>query len=542
MEQDFRATQFVGSQAEAEVLLEQPRAEILLKQSRRRGRRQENEYLIGFEGYPDSDSYWVKEQTVRRDPNGPQLIAEYEAAIEQEEAAFDGQANSSDEDMTSVDIQGNVGEQRPAVRPALDIANQISTQQPSEPQLPQTQPPSQAGPSYAAEDWGFDDADEPSQEDLAAADWAAQHAAPQRPANAMVPARQSHPVGPQQIGFLAADPFERQSPGAAAQAIWPSVQRSALAKRPAADHRGLFNALGRRAAEMIRQAPPAPEGAEGVPAEGHPQMEHVQRETWRAWATRLQVLGGTVAAYAAAQDLPAEVAARAGAQGAPLVDLNALPAVRAQPEEAEEPIEEFIDVPSLPAAEEGTRKRDAVEPQRGRRPLKRLKRIYQSEAGEEDPAPEVESPELVPDSSEEAGKQEPAARQAHQGGGQATPLRPGRHLHILEDGEDAEEEANEAAEPKDNGQLDEEAPMHQVDEADSNDYGLNPEQLWHLQPEHWRGAVINRARHEADDVLLLRIRWPDGFNSWVNRFALHVRPHCHMALIDFYESKAKPKK
>ena len=93
--------------------------------------------------YPDSDSYWVKEQTVRRDPNGPQLIAEYEAAIEQEEAAFDGQANSSDEDMTSVDIQGNVGEQRPAVRPALDIANQISTQQPSEPQLPQTQPPSQ---------------------------------------------------------------------------------------------------------------------------------------------------------------------------------------------------------------------------------------------------------------------------------------------------------------------------------------------------------------------------------------------------------------
>lgn len=50
-------------------------------------------------------------------------------------------------------------------------------------------------------------------------------------------------------------------------------------------------------------------------------------------------------------------------------------------QEAEEPIEEFIDVPSLPAAEEGTRKRDAVEPQRGRRPLKRLKRIYQSEAG-----------------------------------------------------------------------------------------------------------------------------------------------------------------
>lgn len=79
------------------------------------------------------------------------------------------------------------------------------------------------------------------------------------------------------------------------------------------------------------------------------------------------------------------------------------------------------------------------------------------------------------------------------GGGQATPLRPGRHLHILEDGEDAEEEADAAAEPEDDGQLDEEAPMHQIDEADSNDYGLNPEQLWHLQPEHWRGAVINSA-------------------------------------------------
>ncbi len=50
MEQDFRATQFVGSQADAEVLLEQPRAEIVLKQLRRRGRRQDNEYLIRFEG------------------------------------------------------------------------------------------------------------------------------------------------------------------------------------------------------------------------------------------------------------------------------------------------------------------------------------------------------------------------------------------------------------------------------------------------------------------------------------------------------------
>lgn len=49
------------------------------------------------------------------------------------------------------------------------------------------------------------------------------------------------------------------------------------------------------------------------------------------------------------------------------------------------------------------------------------------------------------------------------------------------------------------------------------------------------------ARHEADDVLLLRIHWPDGHSAWVNRYALHVRPHCHLKLIDFYESKAKPK-
>ncbi len=50
------------------------------------------------------------------------------------------------------------------------------------------------------------------------------------------------------------------------------------------------------------------------------------------------------------------------------------------------------------------------------------------------------------------------------------------------------------------------------------------------------------ARHEENDVLLLRIHWPDDFSAWVNRYALHVRPHCHMKLIDFYESKAKPRR
>ena len=36
-------------------------------------------------------------------------------------------------------------------------------------------------------------------------------------------------------------------------------------------------------------------------------------------------------------------------------------------------------------------------------------------SGEEDPAPEVDPPELVPDSSEEAGVHEAAARRANDG-------------------------------------------------------------------------------------------------------------------------------
>ena len=93
--------------------------------------------------YPDSDSTWVTEQALRREPNGAQLIAEYEAAIEQEDA--DVQANSSDEDMTaSVDIQGNAPQPQLAVPSAKDIVNQLWTQPPSEPQLPETQLPSQA--------------------------------------------------------------------------------------------------------------------------------------------------------------------------------------------------------------------------------------------------------------------------------------------------------------------------------------------------------------------------------------------------------------
>ena len=41
----------------------------------------------------------------------------------------------------------------------------------------------------------------------------------------------------------------------------PLCATGPAAGAPAAVHQGLFSELGRRAAEMIRQAPPAPEGA-----------------------------------------------------------------------------------------------------------------------------------------------------------------------------------------------------------------------------------------------------------------------------------------
>jgi hypothetical protein len=46
----FRSSQLAGSQTDAEVLLEPPRVEILSKQIARRSGRQDNRYLIQFEG------------------------------------------------------------------------------------------------------------------------------------------------------------------------------------------------------------------------------------------------------------------------------------------------------------------------------------------------------------------------------------------------------------------------------------------------------------------------------------------------------------
>ncbi|BDA46166.1 hypothetical protein COCOBI_08-2580 [Coccomyxa sp. Obi] len=908
MELDFRATQFIGSQADAEVLLEQPRAEIVAKQSMRRGRRHENEYYVRFPGYSDSESRWFTEQQMRRDPNGPQLIAqyeaEYEAAIRQEEAEDAAAANSSDEDMTSVDIQNNTVQQRSPVPPAVAIVHQLWTQQPSEPQLPQTQPPSQlaggpalhvppgpatqdpettweeeqrrhveaayrrevqahhsrpavqqpaqprtgvlnglprsmwensplvtgrspaqgsfpegaaaaaaghrdpvrppgshrswqarpAGPFNAADAWGTNDMDEPSQEDLAAADWAAQHAVP-RPIIAPPPARQSQPVGPDQIGSLAADPFRQQSPAGAAQparpgpqhsaqpaagrlagvaaqqarqmpssfhrnsnhwlgpsrgvqvlpllaastagpaprhdftgasqpaepAAWPRqpavsrrsspqsaappgyypghaapevprmpgpaapgvaprMQSSAGAEplprqplgplpvearhahasrplqpdqaapselpylgspaaqaaagsperpepthtswfdsitmqlapsrnqgvqaqarspeqppRPAAtfappapaqttaaqspdglppprqwpnrwqpeppqrlqspvrpaqpaaaaaapvsegNHQVLMAALGQRAAQLIRQAPLTPEGAARSAAERPPQMEPVLHKTWDAWGARLRELGGAVAA---AQVLPASLAARSAAPcAAALVDLTAAPVARAEPDVAEEPIEDVIDVPSLPA--DGGPQGSGKGPQarethrRDSRRFKRLKRIYHPDTGEELPAPGLETQsQLIPDSSEDGP---PFA-----GGRRSLPRRPTRFAHVIddeEDGGDGEEVVDmESEQPHANSPV---ADSDEEEESFVDEYGLHAIDRQHLNEDEWEDAVISRARHEEEDVLLLRIHWPDGHCAWINRYALHVRPHCHLKLIDFYESKAKPKR
>ncbi len=57
-----------------------------------------------------------------------------------------------------------------------------------------------------------------------------------------------------------------------------------------------------------------------------------------------------------------------------------------------------------------------------------------------------------------------------------------------------------------------------------------------------QGCGCAGAKHEEDDVLLLRVHWQDGYHTWVDRYALHVRPHCLMKLVQFYESRSKPTK
>ena len=37
----------------------------------------------------------------------------------------------------------------------------------------------------------------------------------------------------------------------------------------------------------------------------------------------------------------------------------------------------------------------------------------------------------------------------------------------------------------------------------------------------------------------LRLHWLDGHAEWVDHRALHVRPHWHLRMIAFYESKAR---
>ena len=44
------------------------------------------------------------------------------------------------------------------------------------------------------------------------------------------------------------------------------------------------------------------------------------------------------------------------------------------------------------------------------------------------------------------------------------------------------------------------------------------------------------------DELEVQILWPDEFSAWVDRIELHIRPHTHLTLIKFYESKTRAAK
>lgn len=46
-------------------------------------------------------------------------------------------------------------------------------------------------------------------------------------------------------------------------------------------------------------------------------------------------------------------------------------------------------------------------------------------------------------------------------------------------------------------------------------------------------------RENGEDELEVHLLWPDGFSAWVDRTELHLRPHTHMTLIKFYESKTR---
>ena len=45
----------------------------------------------------------------------------------------------------------------------------------------------------------------------------------------------------------------------------------------------------------------------------------------------------------------------------------------------------------------------------------------------------------------------------------------------------------------------------------------------------------------GEDELQLQIAWPDSLSMWVDKCELHKRPHTHLSLIKFYESKTKPR-
>ena len=53
-------------------------------------------------------------------------------------------------------------------------------------------------------------------------------------------------------------------------------------------------------------------------------------------------------------------------------------------------------------------------------------------------------------------------------------------------------------------------------------------------------AGVKRKHVEnGEDELEVQIMWPDQFSARVDRTELHMRPHTHLDLIKFYESKTR---
>lgn len=53
--------------------------------------------------------------------------------------------------------------------------------------------------------------------------------------------------------------------------------------------------------------------------------------------------------------------------------------------------------------------------------------------------------------------------------------------------------------------------------------------------------IFSGARH-VEGGMDLHVTWPDGYHAWIFNHHLKTRPHCHLKLIEFYESRTKRKR